>query len=327
MTPAAVLLEKLSKLRILIVGDVCLDRWCRYSAPHSEASRETGINRIAVVRTGTSAGAAGTIANNLAALGAAHVSVLGAIGDDGFGFEVSRALVEQGISAEPILRTPLIQTFTYTKLINDETGVEDLPRVDFINASDLPREVESQLVETFERIARSFDLVIVSDQAETVTGGVVTAAMRDAVCRHAGQHLVWADSRIRSEHFRKAVVKPNEKEGEAAAMRALGRVDFEAFRRHLQSPLLVVTRGGRGASIYDDAGERLIPGSKIAHPVDICGAGDSFTAGAAPILKITGSPDEAVRFGNIVASITVMKPGTGTASPQEVLEAERRWSA
>ena len=79
----------------------------------------------------------------------------------------------------------------------------------------------------------------------------MTAAMRRVVCRHAERHLVWADSRMRSEHFRKAVVKPNEKEGEAASIRALGRVDFEPFRRHLESPLLVVTRGGRGASIYD----------------------------------------------------------------------------
>jgi rfaE bifunctional protein kinase chain/domain len=322
---AAELLERMRGLRVLIVGDVCLDRWCRYSAPHSEASRETGIPRVAVVRTATTAGAAGTIANNLTALGVGHVSVLGAIGDDGFGFEVSRALAARGISGEPIIRSPLIQTFTYTKLINDETGVEDLPRVDFINALDLPLEVESQLVERFEQIAGSFDLAIVSDQAETATGGVVTAAMRDAICRHAERHLVWADSRMRSEHFRKAVVKPNEKEGEAASIRALGRVDFQAFRTHLKSPLVVVTRGGKGASIYDDADERLIPGAKIEHPVDICGAGDSFTAGAAAVLKLTGSADEAVHFGNLVASITVMKSGTGTASPEEVLEAERRW--
>lgn len=327
MTPAGVLLEKMRGLKILIVGDICLDYWCRYSPPHSEASRETGIPRVAVVRTTTTAGAAGTIANNLASLGAGQISVLGAIGDDGFGLEVSRALSARGISGDPIIRTRLIQTFTYTKLINDETGVEDLPRVDYINASDLPREVESQLVETFERIAGSFDLVIVSDQTETVTGGVMTAAMRDAVCRHADHHLVWADSRVRSEHFRRAVMKPNEKEGEAASMRALGRVDFEAFRRHLESPLLVVTRGGAGASIYDDTGERLITGAKIASPVDICGAGDSFTAGAAAVLKITGSPEEAVRFGNIVASITVMKPGTGSASPEEVLAAAEHWGS
>jgi len=59
----------------------------------------------------------------------------------------------------------------------------------------------------------------------------------------------------------------------------------------------------------------------IPHPVDICGAGDSFSAGTALALAVTGSPVEAVRFGNLVASVTIMKKGTGTASPAEVLAA------
>jgi sugar/nucleoside kinase (ribokinase family) len=53
--------------------------------------------------------------------------------------------------------------------------------------------------------------------------------------------------------------------------------------------------------------------------VDICGAGDSFSAGAACALAATGSPVEAASFGNLVASITVTKKGTGTASPAELL--------
>ena len=318
----ASLLEQLRNLRVLIVGDICLDRWCRYSPAHAEPSRETGLGRTAVVQTETTAGAAGTIANNLAALGAGRVSMLGAIGDDGFGFELSRALSICGIRSDAVIRTPQIQTFTYTKLINDETGIEDLGRVDYINTSDLPAEVEDQLVQRFHEIADSFDLIIVSDQAETANGGVVTPKLRDVICQHAKRNLVWVDSRKRAEHFRNAVVKPNETEGEAASKRALGRVDFVALRQHMKSPLLIVTRGGAGASIIDHDGERLIEGAKIAHPVDICGAGDSFTAGAATALKITGSADQAVRFGNLIASITVMKSGTGTASLQEVLERE-----
>ena len=57
-------------LRALVVGDVCLDRWCRYDPALAEPSRETGIPRIGVVATEVTPGAAGTVANNLAALGA-----------------------------------------------------------------------------------------------------------------------------------------------------------------------------------------------------------------------------------------------------------------
>jgi sugar/nucleoside kinase (ribokinase family) len=58
--------------------------------------------------------------------------------------------------------------------------------------------------------------------------------------------------------------------------------------------------------------------------VDICGAGDAFSAGAALTLKATGDPAAAAAFGNLVASITIMKKGTGTASPDEVAERSLR---
>jgi len=73
--------------------------------------------------------------------------------------------------------------------------------------------------------------------------------------------------------------------------------------------------------IVSESSETLITATPVAKPVDICGAGDSFTAGAALALRVTGSPAEAARFGNRVASITIMKKGTGTASPEEVLAA------
>ena len=86
------ILARLHTLSALVVGDVCLDRWCTYDPALAEASRETGIPRVGIVKTETTPGAAGTVANNLVALGVGRVAVLGAIGDDGFGVELLRAL-------------------------------------------------------------------------------------------------------------------------------------------------------------------------------------------------------------------------------------------
>ncbi len=74
------ILDAIRQLRVLVAGDICLDRWCRYDPALSEPSRETGIPRLAVVATEVTPGAAGTIANNVAALGAARVDVLGSGG-------------------------------------------------------------------------------------------------------------------------------------------------------------------------------------------------------------------------------------------------------
>ena len=239
MTTSEILAE-FRKLRVLVAGDVCLDRWCRYDPALADPSRETGIPRIGVVATEVTPGAAGTIANNLAALGAGKVAVLGMVGDDGFGYELRAALAARGISHELLVDAPGIPTFTYTKLINARTDEEDLPRVDFVYTNPLPESVERRLLARLESAASDYDLILVSDQAETSQGGVVTPAMRDVLARLAlarPDKLIWVDSRLRPEHFHYTVVKPNQQEAEAASVRVLGRVDYPELRRRMQAPL------------------------------------------------------------------------------------------
>jgi rfaE bifunctional protein kinase chain/domain len=304
------------------VGDVCLDRWCSYDPSVSEPSRETGIPRIGVVATEVTPGAAGTVANNLAALGVGRGAVLGPIGDDGFGVELSRALGARGISSDLCPRVPGFQTFTYTKVINRDTGEEDRPRLDFINTTPLPVEAERRILDALQNSVDSYDVFVISDQAETSQGGVVTPAVRELIAELAPQYpekIFLADSRARIGLFRGVIVKPNEQEAEAACRTLFGRTDYAALRAHTGAPLVVVTHGRQGVRIVEPCGETLVPGRAVEHPVDICGAGDSFSAGFTIALAAGCRPAEAARFGNLVASITIMKKGTGTASSAELL--------
>lgn len=321
----AEILARFRDLSALVVGDICLDRWCEYDPAAAEPSRETGIPRIAVTRTQVTPGAGGTVANNLAALGAGRVAVLGAIGEDGFAIELLGALAERGIQSDLIVRTPQIQTFTYTKLLNAVTGAEDLPRVDFINTRPLAQEAERAVLERLRESAPSFDVILVSDQAETALGGVVTPAVRRLLAELAAEYpdkVFWVDSRKRAELFRRVIVKPNRDEADEACRRAFGEVDYERLLAFIEGPCLIVTQGAEGALVVEPGRETWVRTRPVSNPVDICGAGDSFSAGAALALRVTGSPVEAARIGNLVASVTIMKKGTGTASPDEVLAAE-----
>jgi rfaE bifunctional protein kinase chain/domain len=280
------------------------------------------------VSTEVTPGAAGTVANNLIALGISRVAVLGAIGDDGHGYELIRALSSGGISAELSVKSSRVGTFTYTKLINAETGEEDLPRIDYISNRPLPVEVEEQIVRNLEAYIDAFDVVLVSDQAETESGGVITPAVRQSLAKLAitfPEKVVWVDSRVRAEHFRNVIIKPNRAEAGAACLRQFGVVDFEKLRRHTNAPFVLVTDGGDGVIVVQEGRETRVKTRPEPHPVDICGAGDSFSAAAATAFAVTADPLQAARFGNFVASITIMKKGTGTASPEEVLAAERSW--
>jgi len=311
----------------LVVGDVCLDRWCRYDPALGEPSRETGIPRIGVTAVECTPGGGGTVASNLRALGAARVAVLGVIGDDGHGYELRRALEQRGIEGSALVSAADVPTFTYTKLINRVSGVEDLPRVDYVNPRDLAPEVEEALVERFRRLAPQADVVLVSDQAELDSGGVVTGKLRQVISEFAAAHpqaVVWIDSRKRGELFRGVLVKLNDQEAlQACTSLGIG-TDYDALRRHIGYPTLILTRGAEGCVVVTESGRTPVPARRIEHPVDICGAGDSFNAGAALALSLTRDPVAAARFGNLVASITIMKPGTGTSSPEEVRREAQR---
>ena len=318
------ILDGFKKLKALVVGDICLDRWCTYDPATSEPSRETGIPRLGVVATVVTPGGGGTAANNLAALGAGTVAVVGIRGDDGNGYELIRALNQRGVTANLMVELPGWQTFAYTKLLNGQTGIEDQPRVDFISTQPVPPEAEKRVIENLIPVVEAFDVILVADQAETASGGVVSTGLREVIIELAARYpskVFLVDSRKRVHLFREVMIKPNREEAEEACHQLFGQVDFRRLREHLRARALIVTHGPRGSLVIEKDKESWAPARAVEKPVDICGAGDAFAAGAALTMAVCGDPVTAATIGNLAASITVMKKGTGTASPDEVLQA------
>lgn len=322
MTTAEIL-KRITKLKALVVGDICLDRWCTYDPAAAEPSQETGIPRLGIVSTEVTQGGGSNVASNLAALGTGKVAVLGIRGDDGFGYELDRALKERGIITDLIVEIHWWQTFTYTKLLNSQTGIEDRPRMDFISTSSLPLKAEQRIIDYLFSSIRRFDAILVADQAETSAGGVVTTTVRNAIMKLAGEYpgkVFLADSRKRAHLFHEVIVKPNRAEAEAACKQLFGVVDFKRLREHLNAKVLMVTHGPEDTLVVEEGKASRAKARPVEKPVDICGAGDSFAAGAALAMAVIDDPVAAAEFGNLVASITIMKKGTGTALPEEVLK-------
>src|SRR6266513_2659304 len=87
--------EKYSKLRVGVVGDFCLDRYLEIDPARQETSIETGLPVYNVVSVRAQPGGAGTILNNLSALGIGTIYPIGFAGEDGEGFELMQALKQQ----------------------------------------------------------------------------------------------------------------------------------------------------------------------------------------------------------------------------------------
>src|SRR5271154_6436986 len=112
----AAITDQYPRLRIGVVGDFCLDRYLEIDPGRAEMSIETGLPVHNVVRVRSQPGGAGTIVNNLVALGIGEIIAIGFCGDDGEGYELRRELAAlPGVKLDFFLTTPDRATFTYAK--------------------------------------------------------------------------------------------------------------------------------------------------------------------------------------------------------------------
>src|SRR5580698_8226089 len=92
------ILSTIPQRTIGVLGDLFLDRYLDIDAALNEASVETGLTAYQVTRVRSYPGAAGTVINNLAALGVGRLLPIAYVGDDGEGYELGKVLPKiQGV--------------------------------------------------------------------------------------------------------------------------------------------------------------------------------------------------------------------------------------
>src|SRR6516165_5289329 len=110
------ILASLPNRTIGVLGDLFLDRYLDLDAALTEPSIETSLDAYQVVRVRCYPGAAGTVINNLAALGVKRIHAVSVIGDDGEGYELRRALNGLGVvDSRQVFLDSTRRTPTYTK--------------------------------------------------------------------------------------------------------------------------------------------------------------------------------------------------------------------
>ncbi len=325
-----------------VLGDLFLDRYLDIDAARNEPSVETGLTAYQVTRVRAYPGAAGTVVNNLSALGVGRIEPLSAIGDDGEGYELLQALrATRGVVLSGVVSAPDRRTPTYTKPMLHEAGSppRELNRLDIKNRTPTPDAVTDAVLALLYSAWPRLDALIVLDQVSEADCGVVTTRVRDHLAqlgeRDPGK-FVLADSREQIGLFRNVCVKPNESECLAAGFvvppKKYDRSD-RAFAplglARLVNGVVFCTLGKQGIAVVPkpsdstSLGRTDIPAYPVNGPVDICGAGDSCSAGITCAMMAGATPEQAAAFGNLVASITVQQLGvTGTASPDQV---RARW--
>lgn len=314
-------------LRILLLGDFCLDRYLEIDPARSEVSIETGLAVHNVVRVRSQPGASGTILNNLVALGVGTIHTVGFCGDDGEGFELQRALRSlPGVQTGHFLATPLRRTFTYCKplVLRQAAPPQELNRLDSKNWDATPAAIEDHLIGALHTLAPSVDAIIVLDQVDIPDTGVVTRRVRDALGDLAKKHpklLILADSRQGLAQWPNIGFKMNAVELGALLrsappneIAAVERQASELARRNGNPVFVTLSERGIVGAIPAQPAVH-VPSLPVRGPIDIVGAGDSVTANLTTALAAGAELREAMQLAMAGANEVIHQLGTtGTAS-------------
>jgi rfaE bifunctional protein kinase chain/domain len=319
-------------LRVAVVGDFFLDRYLRIDPARNETSIETGLTVYNVIDVCPQPGAAGTILNNLAALGIGEIHAVGFCGEDGEGYELRHSLAQRrGVVLENFLTVRSRRTPVYCKpmVIEPPQPPRELNRLDSKNWTPTPAELQRDLAARVRALAGRVDAIVLMDQVDRPETGVVTGPVRQAVHAAIEDHaelVVLADSRRSLGDFPHIGFKMNA--DELARMTGVERIDLDAvgsraaiLASRTGQPVFVsmAEQGIVGAS--PGCGPEHVPALPVRGPIDIVGAGDAVSANLAVSLASGADLREAMQLAMAAASLVIHQLGTtGTASVPQIAE-------
>jgi rfaE bifunctional protein kinase chain/domain len=332
--------DRYAGLRIAVVGDFFLDRYLLIDPAKGEISIETGLPVYNVVGVRSQPGAAGTILNNLVALGVGEIHAVGFCGDDGEGYELRRALGHcRGVRTDHFLTAPECRTPVYCKPLVIEPGLppRELNRFDSKNWVPTPVGLQQELAGRVLELSKPgrLDALILMDQVDLPDTGAATRIVSEAAHRALQAHpglVVLADSRRGLHDFPALGFKMNAAElarmmgadavgdAEAPVLEAVRSQAMELAARNGQPVFVTLAEQGIVAA-WPGRTAIHVPSIAVRGPIDIVGAGDAVTANLAAALAAGAEPEDALRLAMAAASIVIHQLGTtGTASPGQIGE-------
>ncbi|HXF71216.1 MAG TPA: D-glycero-beta-D-manno-heptose 1-phosphate adenylyltransferase [Actinomycetota bacterium] len=316
------LLERISGLRVLVVGEAILDAYLRGSV--RRLSREAPVPILDVTEEVHVPGGAGNAAVNAAALGG-EVRFLSVVGADHGAVRLRRALEERGVGVGGLVEEEGRGTLVKARLVAD---AQVLVRFDRGTIGPIAAVSEERLVRGLRQAVRSTDVVIVSDYGYGVLSDAVLAALAAVRRSHACPLIVDAKDLRRYRMVGPDAVKPNFTEA-LSVLRARGRPgrgEREAFLLR-RGPRLLEAVGARIAAVTLDADGAMVfewgrqPHRTYARPRPdwrAVGAGDTFTAAFALALAAGAEAPMAGELASAAAALVVDKAGTAACRAEEL---------
>ncbi len=308
MKPIA--LAQLQQGRVLVVGDVMLDRYWYGSV--DRISPEAPVPVVRVTREEERLGGSANVAYNVVSLGA-PCTLLSMVGNDEASHTLERLIERTGIT--PCLgRDEQLKTTVKLRIIGRQ---QQLIRADFENAPQ--RELLATQTHQFNALIDQHQAVLFSDYGK---GGLAHVADMIATARaHRRPVLIDPKGSDYSRYRGATVITPNRAELQDVIGRWSDEDDLQrkaqALRQALELDALLLTRSEEGMTLFDAQGSSHVE-AQAREVFDVTGAGDTVIATLAALLAAGMSLREAMPWANRAGGIVVGKFGTATVSYQEL---------
>ena len=300
-----------SNARVLVVGDVMLDRY--WFGDVSRISPEAPVPVVHIQRTEERPGGAANVARNIASLGG-KATLLSVVGDDEAGRSLAALLVQENVDTV-FHKDPQFPTTVKLRVIGRQ---QQLLRIDFETPPS--REVLEDKLGDFESLVDGVDVVILSDYGK---GGLTHVSKMINVAKAHGKQILVDPKGDDFARYRGAtLLTPNRGEFRQIAGRWKDEADLarraEALRTELDLEALLVTRSEQGMSLFSSAGAMHEP-TQAQEVYDVSGAGDTVIATLGLMMAAGVGMADAVRIANRAAGVVVGKLGTATVSREELI--------
>lgn len=300
----------LSGARVLVVGDVMLDRY--WFGEVGRISPEAPVPVAKIDRIEERPGGAANVARNAAALGA-QVTLLSVVGRDEAGSSLRRLLRRERIAAQLHI-DPGVKTTIKLRVIARR---QQLVRIDFETPPG--HEALATKLLDFERLVRESDAVILSDYGK---GGLTHIVKMLEMAREAGTPVLVDPKGDDYSRYRGAsLITPNLSEFRevAGSWKTEAELDGKArtMLRTLKLGALLITRSEEGMTLYTPKTKLHVP-TQAREVYDVSGAGDTVI-GVTAVMLASGAPlADAVRLANRAAGLVVGKFGTAVVEADEL---------
>ena len=320
------ILSNISKPNILLVGDFMLDKYVWGEV--NRISQEAPIPVLNVTSEEIRPGGAGSVANNLAHLGA-NVFCYGVIGNDNEGRLLLDNLNNLGVDTDGIVqdsdRPTTVKVRMMGHLQSAGKGIQQLLRIDYEKTDDIEEEKQEEIINKIEGKIQQVDIVLISDMNK----GLLSTRILDAIIKLSKDHNVpvIVDPGLTKDYgvYRGATaITPNRFETNLAtgikitdvkSMESAGKKLLEAN----SFEYVIITADKDGMFLYSSDGECKLISTVPKDVYDVSGAGDMVLSVFGFVVGSKNSFEDAAMIANVAAGVEVGKIGAVPISKSEIL--------